>query len=99
DVVVTTGSQQALDLVTRLFVNPGDVVVAEAPSYVGALGVFRAYQAEVRHAPLDEHGLVPEALEETLAGLAAVGRRVQAPHPVPNVPKPAGEAPPPARRP
>ena len=43
DVVVTTGSQQALDLVTRIFVDPGDVVVAEAPSYVGALGVFRAY--------------------------------------------------------
>ncbi len=42
DVVVTTGSQQALDLVTRLFVNPGDVILAEAPSYVGALGVFRA---------------------------------------------------------
>jgi 2-aminoadipate transaminase len=40
DVVVTTGSQQALDLVTRLFVNPGDVVLAESPSYVGALGVF-----------------------------------------------------------
>ena len=51
DVVVTTGSQQALDLVTRLFVNPGDVVVAEAPSYVGALGVFRSYQADVVHVP------------------------------------------------
>jgi len=90
DVVVTTGSQQALDLVTRLFVNPGDVVVAEAPSYVGALGVFRAYQAEVRHAPLDEHGLVPEALEETLAGLAAEGRRVKLLYLVPNFHNPAG---------
>jgi len=74
DVVVTTGSQQALDLVTRVFVNPGDVVVAEAPSYVGALGVFRAYQADVVHVPLDEHGLIPAALEETLAGLAREGR-------------------------
>src|SRR5690625_6031030 len=49
DVVVTTGSQQALDLVTEIFIDPGDVIVAEAPSYVGALGVFRAYQADIVH--------------------------------------------------
>ncbi|WP_318782931.1 PLP-dependent aminotransferase family protein [Cellulosimicrobium sp. SH8] len=90
DVVVTTGSQQALDLVTRIFVDPGDVVVAEAPSYVGALGVFRSYQADVVHVPLDEHGLVPEALEETLARLAADGRRVKLLYTVPNFHNPAG---------
>jgi 2-aminoadipate transaminase len=90
DVVVTTGSQQALDLVTRIFVDPGDVVVAEAPSYVGALGVFRAYQADVVHVPLDEHGLVPEALESTLARLAAAGRRVKLLYTVPNFHNPAG---------
>jgi len=90
DVVVTTGSQQALDLVTRIFVDPGDVVVAEAPSYVGALGVFRAYQADVVHVSLDEHGLVPEALEETLAALARDGRRVKLLYTVPNFHNPAG---------
>jgi 2-aminoadipate transaminase len=90
DVVVTTGSQQALDLVTRIFVDPGDVVVAEAPSYVGALGVFRAYQADVVHVQLDEHGLVPEALESTLARLAAAGRRVKLLYTVPNFHNPAG---------
>jgi len=90
DVVVTTGSQQALDLVTRLFVDPGDVVVAEAPSYVGALGVFRAYQAEVVHVPLDADGLVPEALETTLADLARQGRRVKFLYTVPNFHNPAG---------
>ena len=90
DVVVTTGSQQALDLVTRLFINPGDVVVAEAPSYVGALGVFRAYQADVVHVPLDDHGLVPEALEETLARLAAERRSVKLLYTVPNFHNPAG---------
>ena len=90
DVVVTTGSQQALDLVTRLFINPGDVVLAEAPSYVGALGVFRAYQAEVHHAPLDEHGLVPEALEEALARLVGEGKRVKFLYTVPNFHNPAG---------
>ena len=90
DVVVTTGSQQALDLVVRLFINPGDVIVAEAPSYVGALGVFRAYQAEVAHVPLDEHGLIPEALEQVLARLAQQGRRVKLIYTVPNFHNPAG---------
>src|SRR5688500_14834538 len=54
DVVVTVGSQQALDLVTRVFIDPGDVVIAEAPSYVGALGTFAAYQAEVVHVAMDD---------------------------------------------
>ena len=90
DVVVTTGSQQAIDLVTKLFVNPGDVIVAEAPSYVGALGVFRSYEAEVVHVPLDEHGLVPEALEEALARLKAEGRPVKLLYTVPNFHNPAG---------
>jgi len=87
DVVVTVGSQQALDLVTRIFVDPGDVVVAEAPSYVGALGTFAAYQAEVVHVPMDDLGLVPEALEETLA---RVGPRVKFLYTVPNFHNPAG---------
>jgi DNA-binding transcriptional MocR family regulator len=90
DVVVTTGSQQGLDLVTRLFVNPGDIVVTEAPSYVGALGVFHSYQAEVVHVPLDEHGLIPEALDETLTRLAAQGRSVKLIYCVPNFHNPAG---------
>jgi DNA-binding transcriptional MocR family regulator len=90
DVVVTTGSQQALDLVTRVFVDPGDVVVAEAPSYVGALGVFRAYQAEVIHVPMDGEGLDPVALEETLGRLTAEGRTVKLLYTVPNHHNPGG---------
>ena len=90
DVVVTTGSQQALDYVTRIFCDPGDVVVAEAPSYVGALGVFRAYQADVVHVPIDATGLIPEALEATLARLAAEGRRVKFLYTIPNFHNPAG---------
>ena len=66
DIVVTAGSQMALDLVTRIFCNPGDVVLVEAPSYVGALGVFRSYQVDVEHVPMDDGGLVPEALAEAL---------------------------------
>ncbi len=90
DVVVTTGSQQALDLVTKIFIDPGDVIVAEAPSYVGALGVFRAHEAEVVHVPMDEHGLVPEALESTLTEVVTSGRRVKFLYTVPNFHNPGG---------
>jgi 2-aminoadipate transaminase len=90
DIVVTVGSQQALDLVTRLFVDPGDVVLAEAPTYVGALGTFAAFQAEVVHVPLDAAGLVPEALRETLARLKTQGRTPKFLYTVPNFQNPAG---------
>jgi DNA-binding transcriptional MocR family regulator len=90
DVVITVGSQQALDLVSRIFLDPGDVVLAEGPSYVGALGTFAAAEATVLHVVLDEHGLVPAALEETLAGLAAEGRQAKFLYTVPNFHNPAG---------
>ena len=90
DVVVTTGSQQALDLVTNIFIDEGDVVVAEAPSYVGALGVFRAHGADVVHVRMDADGLVPEELEATLARLVAEGRRVKFLYTVPNYHNPGG---------
>ena len=90
DIVVTTGSQQALDLVTRIFVDPGDVVVAEAPSYVGALGVFRSYQADVVHVAMDADGLVPDELEATLARLEREGRRVKFLYTIPTYQNPAG---------
>jgi DNA-binding transcriptional MocR family regulator len=90
DVVVTVGAQQALDLITKIFVDPGDVVLAEAPSYVGALGTFAAYQADVVHVPLDEGGLIPSALRETLARLRAQGRRVKFLYTVPTFQNPAG---------
>ncbi len=90
DVVVTTGSQQALDLVTRIFVDPGDVVLAEAPSYVGALGTFAAYQADVVHVAMDADGLVPAALREALAATAAAGKRVKLLYTVPSYHNPAG---------
>jgi len=90
DIVVTTGSQQALDLVTRIFIDPGDVVLAEAPSYVGALGVFAAYQAQVAHVASDDDGLVPQALEERILGLKAAGKRIKFLYSVPNFHNPAG---------
>ncbi|ACZ00490.1 putative transcriptional regulator, GntR family [Thermomonospora curvata DSM 43183] len=90
DVIVTVGSQQALDMITRIFIDPGDVVLAEAPSYVGALGTFAMYQADVVHVPLDEDGLIPAALRETLERLRKEGRRVKFLYTVPNFQNPAG---------
>jgi 2-aminoadipate transaminase len=90
DVVVTVGSQQALDLMARIFVDPGDVVLAEAPSYVGALGAFAAYQAQVVHVPMDDDGLIPSALSGALQNLAASGRRAKFLYTVPNFHNPAG---------
>ena len=98
EVVVTSGSQQALDLVTRIFVDPGDVVLAEAPSYVGALGTFRSYQAEVRHVAMDQDGLVPAALREALATLTAQGRSAKMLYTVPSFHNPAGVTATPERR-
>jgi DNA-binding transcriptional MocR family regulator len=90
DVVVTVGSQQAVDLVTRIFCDPGDVVICEAPSYVGALGVFRAYEADVVHVEMDEHGLVPQALRDAIATCQAAGRRIKFLYTIPNYHNPAG---------
>ena len=90
NVVVTTGSQQALDLVTKLFIDPGDVILAEAPSYVGAIGVFRSYQAHMVHVLTDENGLVPEALRETIVQLRAESRTIKFLYTIPNFHNPAG---------
>ena len=90
DVTVTVGSQQALDLITRIFIDPGDVIIAEAPSYVGALGTFAAYQAEVVHVTMDEDGLVPEALREAIAAVKASGRTAKFLYTIPNFHNPAG---------
>jgi DNA-binding transcriptional MocR family regulator len=90
EIVVTVGSQQALDLITKIFVDPGDVVLAEGPSYVGALGTFASYQADVIHVPMDDDGLIPEALGETLGRLAAQGRAAKFLYTVPSFHNPGG---------
>jgi DNA-binding transcriptional MocR family regulator len=89
EVVVTVGSQQALDLLTRIFIDPGDVVLAESPSYVGALGTFTSYQANVVHVPMDDDGIIPEALAETITRLTAAGQRIKFLYSVPTFQNPA----------
>ncbi|KOX35202.1 GntR family transcriptional regulator [Saccharothrix sp. NRRL B-16348] len=90
DVVVTVGSQMGLDMVTRIFCDPGDVVLAEGPSYVGALGSFAAYQAQVVHVGMDADGLMPDALREAVASVERSGRRIKFLYTIPNFHNPAG---------
>ncbi len=88
--MVTTGSQHGLDLVARLFINPGDVVLAESPSYVGALGVFRSYQADVRHVPMDDDGIIPSALTDAIDQARSEGKPIKMIYLIPNFQNPAG---------
>jgi aminotransferase, class I/II len=98
EVVITAGSQQGLDLVTRTFCDPGDVVLAESPSYVGALGTFHSYQAETVHVPCDDEGVSPEGLRETITRLRADGRRIKFLYTIPNYNNPSGVTQPVERR-
>lgn len=98
DIVVTTGSQMALDLVVRTFCDPGDVVLVESPSYVGALGVFRSYECRVVHVAMDEQGLSPLALAEAIEAVRANGGRVKLIYTIPSFHNPAGLTQGPARR-
>ncbi|MEP6842319.1 MAG: PLP-dependent aminotransferase family protein, partial [Pseudolysinimonas sp.] len=90
DVVVTTGSQHALELVSKLFLDPGDVVIAEGPSYVTALVVFRSFQADVAHVEMDEFGLIPQSLRDTIARLRGEGRRIKFLYTIPSFQNPMG---------
>jgi DNA-binding transcriptional MocR family regulator len=90
DLVITTGSQHGLDLLSGLFLDKGDVVVAEGPSYVGALGIFRHYEADVEHVYTDHDGMSPEALQETITRLKAQGRKIKFLYLVPNFANPSG---------
>lgn len=99
DIVITTGSQQGLDLITKLFIDPGDVILAEGPSYVGAIGVFRSYQADVIHVPFDDDGIIPEALQNTIDEVTARGKTIKFLYTIPNFHNPAGVTLSAARRP
>ena len=67
DILITTGSQQCLDFCGKLFLDPGDVVLCESPSYLGALNAFNAYEPVFKEVPTDEEGIIPEELDKILA--------------------------------
>jgi len=86
DLVVTTGAQQALDLVGKVLLDPGDVVAVEAPAYVGALSAFSVYEPRFLQVDLDDDGMIVEQLEEALLR----GERPKFVYTVPNFHNPAG---------
>lgn len=90
DVVVTTGSQSAQDIAAKVFCNPGDVVLVEDPTYVGALNTFEAYQVQVAPIGMDAEGLVPEKLERRIAELEAEGKTIKLLYTIPSFNNPSG---------
>jgi 2-aminoadipate transaminase len=90
DVIVTTGGQQALDLVAKALLDPGDVVVAEGPTYPGAVPVFCAYEADTRQVAIDSDGMRIDALVDQLDELEREGRRPKLIYSVPTFQNPGG---------
>jgi 2-aminoadipate transaminase len=90
EVIVTTGGQQVIDLVCKTLIDPGDVIVAEAPTYPGAVPTFSAYQAEVEQIEIDADGMPIDELEATLDRLHAQGRRPKFIYTIPNFQNPGG---------
>ena len=90
ELVITVGGQQALELIAKCFVDPGDVVLAEGPTYVGGIGALSSHQAEVRHIAMDADGMRIDALEDELARLASEGRQATYLYTIPNHQNPAG---------
>jgi len=90
DVIVTTGGQQAIDLVCKTLVDPGDPVICEAPTYPGAVPVFCSYQADVTQVDCDGDGMRVDELESVLETLRAAGRRPKFVYSVPSFQNPAG---------
>jgi 2-aminoadipate transaminase len=90
DVTVTTGGQQAIDLITKALIDPGDILICDAPTYPGAIPTFCSYEADVIQIECDDDGMRIDLLEETLAELAAGGRRPKFIYSVPTFQNPGG---------
>lgn len=89
EVVITSGSQQALDMSSMLFINKGDVVLFETPSYLGAVNALRAYEAELVALPTDYEGLILDSLKEALD---KYGERVKLIYVIPDFQNPTGRS-------
>ena len=90
NILITTGSQQALDLMGKVFLGPGDVVVVELPSYLGGLQAFRTYGVELLGVPQDEDGIDITRLADVLLKLRREGRRPKFLYVVPDFQNPSG---------
>lgn len=98
DVLITVGSQQALDLIGRVFINPGDTVFLGLPTYLGGINVFRAYGANMVGVPVDDHGMNVDQLEEKIVAAEEQGKPGKLIYSVPTFQNPAGVEMSPERR-
>jgi 2-aminoadipate transaminase len=90
NIIITTGSQQALDLIGRIFVDSGDYVLCGLPSYLGGLNAFSVYGAMLKGICLDEKGMKPDELENTIVSLKELGRKIKFLYIIPDFQNPAG---------
>lgn len=97
-ILVTTASQQGLDLVAKIFLNPGDTCITGSPTYLGGLQAFNSYQGVSIGVELDNEGMIPEKLQETIERLEGEGRRPRFIYIIPDFQNPAGVTIPEARR-
>ena len=98
NVIITTGAQEALDLVAKTFVDPGDIVLTEGPTYLGALQAFSAYEPDIRTIPFDNEGLRVDLLEEELERIGKGNPRLKFIYTIPNFQNPGGVTMSPERR-
>ena len=77
ELMITTGSQEALDLAARVFIDPGDVIIVGSPTYLSALSAFKTQEPDIREAKLDEDGMIPEELEKTVKQVISEGKQVK----------------------
>jgi 2-aminoadipate transaminase len=90
DICVTTGGQQVIDLVCKTLIDPGDIIIAEAPTYPGAVPCFGAYEADVVQIEMDGEGMRVDEMEAALDQLAREGRRPKFIYTIPTFHNPAG---------
>ncbi len=98
NIIVTTGSQQGLDLIARTFLDPGDIVITENPSYLAALGAFKVRGAKLVGIKIDKQGMRTDLLEETVKKLVSEGKRIKFIYTIPVGQNPAGTTMPPDRK-
>jgi DNA-binding transcriptional MocR family regulator len=90
DIIITAGGQQALDLLAKTFIDPGDTIITEAPSYTGALNAFKAYEANIIGIPIDKDGIIVSEVEKKLKELSGKKIGVKFIYVVPNFSNPSG---------
>ncbi len=98
NLIITTASQQGLDLLAKIFINPGDKVICGLPSYLGGLSAFRSYGAQMVGVPLDEKGMCAKTLDKTLGEMKAKGEMPKFIYIIPDFQNPAGITMPESRR-